>query len=127
MAALAKLSLLFLGGVFIGLVMPLGFGPGKPTPSPDDARPAPDRAVTLRCIVEYRSGEGNRAGFAGRVLPRPGQVPAAARPVEIVVQPPSESPVACADGVTVILRLGPNPKDPEETANPPERPMPDAM
>jgi hypothetical protein len=127
MTALAKLSLLFLGGVFIGLVMPLGFGPSKPTPQPDDARTSADRTVTVHCIVEYRSGEANRTGFAGRVLPRPRQGQSPAHPVEIVVQPRGEGVVTSADGVTVILRVSPHTTDQEEPANPPERPMPGAM
>ena len=37
MTALAKLCLLFVGGVTVGLVVPWGFGPSKSGPRPDEA------------------------------------------------------------------------------------------
>jgi hypothetical protein len=129
MAALAKLSLLFLGGVFIGLVVPLGLAPSKLTPA-DDARPSAERTLTLRCIVEYRSGQLCRTGFGGRTLPRPTDDPPALNPdlpVEIVVHPNGEKAAASSDGVTVILRVYPNACAPDAPPAPPERPMPDAM
>ena len=126
-AAFAKVSLLFIGGLALGLAVPWGFGPAKP-----DGRSAPgERTVTVRCIVEYR-GEGAGANrFGGRNVPGvdddgPGAGPVQ-RPVEVRVQQNPAKATNGSDDVIVIFRLN-SCCGGGEPANPaPDRPMPDAM
>src|SRR5262249_5056092 len=70
MTAITKLGLLFASGLTVGLVVPWGFGPNKPASPSDEARSG-DRTVTVRCIVEYRTGGAPATGLRSRVLPLP--------------------------------------------------------
>jgi len=126
-AAFAKLSLLFVGGLALGLAVPWGFGPAKP-----DAGAGPgERTVTVRCIVEYRGESAGPNRFGGRFVPGldddgPGAGPVQ-RPVEVRVQPKPANSASGSDDVIVIFRL-PSCCGSGEPANPaPDRPMPDAM
>src|SRR5262249_32306301 len=88
MTALAKLGLLFAGGLTVGMVIPLSLERNKPAPHSDEAQR--ERTVTVRCIVEdHRTGEPADPR-TGRRLPRPEDEPltAGAPPqVEVVVRP----------------------------------------
>ena len=46
-AVLAKQSLLFVGGLALGLAAAWGRGPAKPAGNPEDRRPLGDRTVTV--------------------------------------------------------------------------------
>jgi hypothetical protein len=129
--AFAKLGLLFIGGLTLGLVVPWGFGPAKPASHSDDARSPVDRTVTVRCIVEYRCAGADPNGVGGRKLPRPDEaLPAAGEappPVEVRVQPNAARAPAKSDDVIVIFRLNPitGCLEPEHAA--PPKPMPGGM
>jgi hypothetical protein len=130
-AAFAKLGLLFVGGLTLGLVVPWGFGPAKPAPHQDDARSLGDRTVTVRCIVEYRCAGETPRGFAGRQLPHPDkEMPAAGQappPVEVHVQPNAAKVSSGSRDVIVIFRLNPATGCPEPENAAPEKSMPGAM
>lgn len=131
MTALAKLCLLFVGGITVGLVVPWGFGPNKPAPRPEETGRASERFVTVRCIVEYHHGAPPRKSPLKRLLPGPEELQPeerAAPPVEIVVQPGAQRvPAGDADDVILIFRFKPNTSASRTGAAPPERPMPGAM
>ncbi|HMF14985.1 MAG TPA: hypothetical protein VKE94_21865 [Gemmataceae bacterium] len=133
MSALVKLGMLFAGGVTLGLVIPWGFGPGKPA-RPDDSA---ERTVNVRCIVEYGDGAGGPVqgqalpGKGGRrLIPMPDEDEPmnrpAARPVEVVIKP-GQKGTPQADDLTVILRVKPCCNTPAAGDAPADRPMPGAM
>ena len=123
--AIVKQSLLFVGGLTLGLATAWGFGPAKPAGNSEDGRPPGDRMGTIRCIVEYR-GEGAGANrFGGRLVPGPDDDLPGAGPV----QRPEVRVAKAANGVDEVIvtfRLNSS-RGGGESANPaPDRPVPDA-
>jgi hypothetical protein len=129
-AVLAKQSLLFVGGLALGLAAGWGFGPAKPAGNSEDGRPPGDRTVTIRCIVEYR-GEGARPNrFGGRLVPGPDDDLPGAGPVhqhvQVRIQPNPAKAANGLDDVIVIFRLN-SCRGGGDSANPArDRPKPDA-
>jgi hypothetical protein len=129
-ATFAKLGLLFVGGMALGLAVPWGFGPSKPADNSDQARAPGERTVTVRCIVECRGKRTDPNRLGGRRLPPlddpmlpQGEI---TRPVEVRVKPNPAKATSGSDDVTIILNL--NSCCSSDAENPePERPMPDAM
>jgi hypothetical protein len=109
MIAALKLSVLFVSGLAVGLVLPVGpqhCTAKRTLPQPDKAM-TPPTALTLRCIVEQQSGQPAARMRLGRWLPQPDEEgPAAASDpqVEVIVRP---APVqeTKAKEVHVILRV----------------------
>jgi len=123
MGALAKLCLLFASGVTVGLVLPWGFGPTKPSPSDEGGR----RPMVIRCIVDYGTGPHGKPIRPPRWLPLPdGDGGRPMTPVEVVVQPTGQKVPEGADEVIVIFRLNPDAIHPGAGEAPAERPMPGA-
>ena len=129
-AATAKLGLLFLGGLAVGLVVPWSLGTDKAGSRPDVARAAGEPTVTVRCIVEYGDGAPTAAPPGRRRLPRPDDdeftVPACATPgpVEVRVQPNNQNGASGPDGVTVIFRIKPAGASGDVNPAPPAQPVP---
>ena len=129
-AVLAKQSLLFVGGLALGLAAAWGFGPAKPDGNSQDGRPSGDRTRTVRFIVEYRGEGAGPNRFGGRFVPGPDDdLPGAGPvqgPVQVRVQPnPAKAPNGL-DEVIVTIRLN-SCRGGGESANPaPDRPVPDA-
>ena len=127
---IAKQSLLFVGGLALGLVAAWGLGPANPAGNSEDGRPPGDRTGTVRCIVEYRGEGAGPNRFGGRFVPGPDDdLPGAGPvqgPVQVRVQP---NPAKAANGlveVIVTFRLN-SCRGGGESANPaPDRPVPDA-
>jgi hypothetical protein len=129
-ATFAKLSLLFVGGLALGLAVPWGLGPPKPAATSDEARAPGDRTVTVRCIVECRGAKKEPNRLGGRLLPPVDEAMhpwgETQRPVEVRVKPNPAKATSGSDDVTIILHL--NSCCGTEAENPePERPMPEAM
>jgi hypothetical protein len=92
MIAALKLSVLFVSGLAVGLVLPVGpqhCTAKRTLPLPDKAMTSPT-ALTLRCIVEQQPGQQAAPKRLGRWLPEPdGEGPATASDpqVEVIVRP----------------------------------------
>jgi hypothetical protein len=127
--AFAKLSLLFVGGLALGLAAGWGFGPAKPADNSDNGRSPGDRARTVRCIVEYRGEGAGPNRFGGRFVPGPDDDLPGAGPTqrpEVRVQPNPAKAANGLDEVIVTFRLTSCRGDGESTNPAPDRPMPDA-
>jgi hypothetical protein len=126
---IAKQSLLFVGGLALGLAAAWGFGPAKPAGNSEDGRPPEDRTVKVRCIVEYRGEGAGPNRFGGRFVPGPDDDLPGAGPVqrpEVRVQPNPAKAANGLDEVIVIFRLN-SCFGRGESANPaPDRPTPEA-
>jgi hypothetical protein len=127
--AFAKLSLLFIGGLTLGMVMPWGFSQSKSGNAPEDGRS--EHIVTVRCIVQYEMAPAGPNRFGGRNLPAKDEpllpLRAVAQPVEVRVQPNTGKAAPGSEEVIVNFYVNPccNSAEPEKPRQ--ERQMPDAM
>jgi len=125
----AKVGLVFIGGLALGLAVPKGFEPANTSSNSDDGGPPDGRTVTVRCIVEYRGEGASPNRFGGRVVPGPDDdMPVAGplqRPVEVRVQPNPAKAANGSDEVILIFRLNSCCDRGESANSPPDQPMRD--
>jgi hypothetical protein len=98
MTALAKVGLLFVSGLGIGLLVPLSRDrPAKFIPRPDENEAVQSPTLTVRCIVEQRC--------PGQAIEVPTD-PASAPGVEVIVRPPLHRRLPMPEEVVVELHIG---------------------
>jgi hypothetical protein len=112
MTALAKVGLLFVSGLGIGLLVPLSRDrPTRFIPRPEETESARAPTVTVRLIVEQQSGGQSTEGSSD----------SASAPVEVILRPALRRQPPMPEEVVVKLRLG---HDPAIPARPGNRRMP---